>query len=85
MVHCNLEFSCYVNRRIQKLAFPFSHHEVSMRSSVVNEAQHFYGGNMVGSTNEHAQHHGEGATTTRLLARYRKGTWPMRLMSFLNY
>lgn len=83
MIHCNLEFGCYLNRPTQKLAFLFSHYQVSTRRSVVNEAQCFCGGNMVASTNKHAQHRGEGATT-RLLARYRKGTLPMRQMSFIN-
>ena len=44
MIHCNLEFGYYLNRPTQKLAFPFSHYQVSTRSSVVNEAQCFLEG-----------------------------------------
>lgn len=62
MVHCNLGFSCYANRPIQKLAFLFSDYQVSTRSTVVNEAQCLCGGNTLGSTNQHAGHGGEGAT-----------------------
>ena len=62
MVHCNLEFGCYVNRPIQKLAFLFSLYQVTTRSSVVNEAQCLCGGNTLGSASQHAGHGSEGAT-----------------------